>query len=85
MAVTVDRMGTASVDPVMAPPVPQKLPRQVGKRFWGLAAAPEGKEKIPVGLKTRSAWLRQDRLGANPVVCCGNADCQAQRLLPCRP
>jgi hypothetical protein len=83
----VDRMGTASVDPVMAPPVPgvQKLPRQVGKRFWGLAAAPEGKVKIPVDLKTRPAWLRQDRLGANPVVCRGNAGCQAQRLLPYRP
>ncbi len=35
MAVPVDGTVTASVDSVMAPPVPgmQKLPRRVGKRF----------------------------------------------------
>ncbi len=81
MAVLVDRMGTASVAPVMAPPVPgvQKPPRQVG-RFWDrLVAAPEEKVKKPVGLKTRPAWLQQDRLGANPAVC------QAWRLGPYKP
>ncbi len=72
MAVPVDGMGTASVAPVKAPPVPavQKPPRRVGKRFRDhLAAAPEGKVEKPAGLKTKPAWLWQDRLGANPAVC----------------
>ncbi len=32
--------------------------------------------KKPAGLKTRPAWLQQDRLGANPAVCRGEAGCQ---------
>jgi hypothetical protein len=82
VAVPVDGMGTASVAPVMAPPVlgVQKPPRQLGKRFRDrLVAAPEGKVKKPAGLKTRPAWLRQDRLGANLAVCSGDAGCQAWR------
>jgi hypothetical protein len=54
LAVPVDRTGTASVAPVMAPPVPgvQKPPRQVGKRFRDrLVAAPEKKVKKPAGLR----------------------------------
>ncbi len=61
MAVPVDRTGTASVAPVMAPPVPcmQKPPRQVGIRFQDrLVAAPEEKVKKPAGLKTRAACAR---------------------------
>ncbi len=88
MAVPVNRTGTASVAPVMASPVPgmQKPPRQVGKRFWDrLVAVPEEKVKKPVGLKTRSAWLRQGRLVANPAVCRGDAACKACRSWPCKP
>jgi hypothetical protein len=73
VAVPVVGTGTASVAPVMGPPVPgmQKPPRRVGKRFRDhLMAAPEGKVKKPVGLKTRPAWLRQDRLGARRGVHC---------------
>jgi hypothetical protein len=47
MAVTVDVTGTASVETVKVPPVPdmQKPPHQVGKRFQDcLEAAPMGKE-----------------------------------------
>ncbi len=73
MAVPVDGTGTASEAPVMAPPVPgvQKPPRQVGKWFLDhLVAAPEKKQvKRPAGLRTRPAWLWQDRLGASPAVC----------------
>jgi hypothetical protein len=75
MAVPVDGMGTVSVAPVKAPPVPgmQKPPRRVGKRFREhLVATPEVKVKKPAGLKTRPAWLQQDRLGANPAVCRGD-------------
>jgi hypothetical protein len=82
VAVPVDGTGTASVAPVMAPPVPgmQKPPRRVGKRFWDrLVAVPEETVKKPAGLKTRPAWLRQDSLGVNPVVCRGNLGCQAWR------
>jgi hypothetical protein len=81
VAVPIDETGTASVAPVMVLLVPgvQKPPHRVGKRFWDhLKAAPEGKVEIPAGLKTRPAWLRQDHLGANPVVCRGNAGCQAR-------
>jgi hypothetical protein len=42
-------------------------------------AAPEKKVKKPAGLKTRPAWLQQDRLGANPAVCRGDAGSQAWR------
>jgi hypothetical protein len=80
LAVPVDGTGTASVAPVKAPLVPgvQKPPRRVGKRFRDRhVAAPEGKVEKPAGLKTRPAWLGQDRLGANPAVCRGNAGCQA--------
>ncbi len=79
MAVPIDGTGTASMAPLMAPPVlgVQKPPRQVGKRFRDrLVAEPEGKVKKPAGLKTRPAWLRQDRLGVNPAVCRGDAGCQ---------
>jgi hypothetical protein len=61
VAVPVDGTGTASVAPVMAPPVPdvQKPPRRVGKRFRDrLLAVLEKKVRKPAGLKTRSAWLR---------------------------
>ncbi len=80
MAVLVDGTGTASVAAVMAPPVPgmQKSPRRIGKQFRDrLVAASEKKVKKRAGLKTRPAWLQQDRLGANPAVCCGEAGCQA--------
>jgi hypothetical protein len=85
VAVPIDGTGTASVAPMMAPPVPgvQKPPRWVGKRFRDrLVAVPEGKVKKPAGLKTRPAWLRQDRLGANPAVCHGNTGCQVWRPQP---
>jgi hypothetical protein len=60
VAVPVDRTGTASVEPVMAPPVQgvQKPPRQEGKRFQDrLEAAPKREVKRPAGLKTRP-WAR---------------------------
>ncbi len=88
MAAPVDGTGTASVAPVMVPPVPgmQKPPRRVGKRFLDrLVAVLDEKVKKPAGLTTRPAWLRQDRLGANPAVCRGDAGCQAWRLRPCKP
>ncbi len=88
MVVPVDRTGTASVDPVMAPPVRgmQKPPRRLGKRFRDcLEAAPERKVKIPVGLKMRPAWLGQDCLGMNPAVCRGDVGYQARRPLLWRP
>jgi hypothetical protein len=48
----------------------QKPPRRVGKRFRDcrVAAPMEMKEKRPAGLRTRPAWLLQDRLGASPAV-----------------
>jgi hypothetical protein len=64
VAVPVDRMGTASVAPVMVPPVPgvQKPSHRVGKRFWDrLVVAPDEKVKKPAGLKRRPPGLRQDR------------------------
>ncbi len=54
MAVPIDGTGTASVAPVMTPPVPgvQKPSHRVQKRFReSLVAAPEGKVKKPAGLK----------------------------------
>ncbi len=89
VSVPVDGTGTASVAPVMAPPVPgvQKPPCRVGKRFQDrLVAAPE-KEKLkrPAGLITRPGWLRRDRLGPSPAVCHGDAGCQAWRSWPCKP
>ncbi len=87
VAVSVDRMGTVSVEPVMALPVlgMQKPPRQVGKQFKDrLLAASEGKVKKPA-VKTRPTWLWRDRLGANPAVCCGDTGCQARCLQLCRP
>jgi hypothetical protein len=81
--VSVDGMGTASVEAVKALPVPgkQKPPCRVGKRLQDrFVAAPEKKKvKKPAGLKTRPAWLRQDCLGANLVVCRRVACCQAWR------
>ncbi len=78
-AVPVDGIGTASVEAVKAPPVKgvQKPPRQVRKRFRDrrLVVLQKKKVKIPVGLKTRPAWLRQDRLGASPAFCRGDAGC----------
>ncbi len=53
MAVPVDGSGTASVAPVVEPPVPgmQKPPRWVGKQFRDhLVAAPEEKVKKPASL-----------------------------------
>jgi hypothetical protein len=70
--VPVDGTGTASVAPVMAPPVPgvQKPPRRVRKRFWDrLVVALVEKVKKLAGVKTRPARLQQDRLGAKPAVC----------------
>jgi hypothetical protein len=61
----------------MAPPVPgvQKPPCWVGKQFRDhLEAAPKSKVKILAGLKTRPAWLQQDRLGVNLAVCRGKAE-----------
>ncbi len=80
LAVPIDGTGTTSVAPVKAPPVPgvQKPPYRVGKRFRDrLVVALERKVEKPAGLKTRPAWLRQDRLGANPAVCRDDAGCQA--------
>ncbi len=87
MAVPVDGTGTASVETVKTPPVPdvQKPPRRIGKQFREyLGAAPKEKAKKPVGLKMRPAWLQQDRLGASPAVCraawlgvCGRAGLEA--------
>ncbi len=89
MAVPVDGTGTASVAPVIASPVPgvQKPPRWVGKQFRDRLVAVLEKEKVkrPAGLRTRPAWLRQDRLGASPAVCCGDAGCQAWPPRPCKP
>jgi hypothetical protein len=68
LAVPIEGTGIAYVEAVKAPPVlgVQKPPRRVGKRFWDrLVAAPGKKMKKPVGLKTRSAWLRGGRLGAD--------------------
>jgi hypothetical protein len=70
VAVPVDGKGTASVGTMKAPPVPgmQKPACRVGKR----------KEvNKPAGLKTKPAWLRQDRLNVNPAVCHGDVGCQA--------
>jgi hypothetical protein len=88
VAVPVDGTGTASVEIVKAPPVMgvQKPPRQVGKRFRDHHVAALGKNvRKPSGLKTRPAWLRQDRLGVNPAVCRSDTGCQTWRLQPCRP
>jgi hypothetical protein len=88
VAMPIDGTGTASVAPVMAPPVSgvQKPPRRVGKRFRDrLVAAPEKKVKKPAGLKMRPAWLQQDHLGADPAVCRGDVGCQAWRPRPCKP
>jgi hypothetical protein len=88
VAVPVDGMGTASVAPGTMLPVlgMQKPPCRVGKRFRDcLKAAPEGKVEITAGLKRRPAWLQQDYLGANLVVCRGDTGCQACHLLPCKP
>jgi hypothetical protein len=65
----------------------QKPPRRVGKRFLDRLVAAPMKEKVkkPMGLKTRPAWLRQDRLGASLAVCHGYAGCQALRPQPCKP
>ncbi len=89
MAVPVDGTGTASVAPVMALPVAgvQKPPRWVGKRFRDcLVAVPEKKKvKRPVGLRTRPAWLQQDRLSGTLAVFYGEAGCQAWHPRPCKP
>jgi hypothetical protein len=83
VAVPVDGTGTTSVAPVMVSPVPgvQKPPRRVGKRFQDrLVEAPEKKKvKRPLGLRTRPAWLQQERLGASLAVC------QAWHPRPCKP
>jgi hypothetical protein len=88
-AVSVEETGTASVEAVKAPPVPgvQKPPHQVGKRFRDrhVAAPKKKKVKRPEGLRTRPAWLQQDRLGTSPAVCHGDAGCQAWRPRPCKP
>ncbi len=58
MAVPVDGTGTASVEPVMAPPVQgmQKPHPRVGKWFRDcLKAVPKRKGKRPAGLKMRPA------------------------------
>ncbi len=85
----VDGIGTASVEAVKAPAVKgvQKPPRQAGKRFRDrrVAVLQKKKVKIPAGLKTSPAWLRQDRLGASPAVCRGDAGCQAWHPLQCKP
>ncbi len=73
------------MEAVKVPPVPglQKPLRRVGKRFQNrhVAALQKKKVKIPAGLKTRPAWLQQDRLGASPAVCRG----KAWLLLLCKP
>jgi hypothetical protein len=88
-AVPVDETGTASVEAVEEPPVLGMLkpPRRVGKRFRDrLVAAPKKKKvKRPAGLRTRPAWLQQDRLSASPAVCRGVAGCQAWHPRPCKP
>ncbi len=85
---SVDETGTASVEAVKASPVPgvQKPPRRVGKRFRDRQVAAPEKKKVnrPAGLRTRPAWLRQDHLGASPVVCRGDTGCQAWRPRPCK-
>ncbi len=83
MAVPVDGTGTESVMAPLDPGV-QKPPCRVGKQFRDcLVAAMEEKVKKPAGLNTRPAWLRQDRLGANPAVCRGDTGCQAWRPQLC--
>ncbi len=85
MAVPIDRTGTVSVAPVMAPLVPamQKPPCRAGKWFQDrLMVTPEEKVKKAAGLKTRPAWLRQDRLGANAG---GDAGCQVWHPQLCKP
>ncbi len=73
VAVPVDKTGTASVAPVMAPPVPgvQKPPRRVGKWFRDhLLVAPEEKVKKPASFKrdslgcSRTAWVQTRRSAA---------------------
>jgi hypothetical protein len=86
--VSVDGIGTATVEAVKALPVPgmQKPPRWVGKRFRDcFVAALEKKGKKPAGLQMRPAWLRQDCLGTNPAVGRGDAGFQAWRPLPNAP
>jgi hypothetical protein len=87
--VPIDETGTASVEAVKAPPVPgvQKPPHRIGKRFQDRCVAAPEKRKVkkPAGLKTRPPWLRQERLGVNPAVCRGDADCQAWCSRPCKP
>ncbi len=65
--VPIDGMGTASVAPVMALPIPgmQKPPRLVGKwlRDLGGGAGGEGEETSG---SENNAWLRQNHLGVNP-------------------
>ncbi len=72
-------------------PVPgkQKPPPRVGKRFQDrFEAAPGKKVKKPAGLQMRPTWLRQDRQGVNPEVCCsdtglsGMASAAMQALRP---
>jgi hypothetical protein len=63
VAVPVDRMGSASPG--------RAKTSSLGRKWFRdrLVAAPEKKVKRPAGLKTRPAWLRQDRLCVNPGVC----------------
>jgi hypothetical protein len=58
MAVPIDWMGTASVAPVMAPPVRgmQKLPRQVGKWFIRFIADIQYVLNVPKDLPW-AGWL----------------------------
>ncbi len=85
MAVPVVGRGTVSVEAVKAPPVQgmQKPPSRVRKRVQDRLLVAPGKKKVkkPAGLKTRPAWLREDRLGMNPAVCRGVTGCQAWHLL----
>ncbi len=69
MAVPADGTVTASVAPVMAPPVlrMQKPPRRVGKQFRVcLEAVPKGKVKIPVGLKNETRLVVAGLPGRKP-------------------
>jgi hypothetical protein len=85
-AVPADGTGTVFVEAVKVPLVPglRKPPRRVEKQFQDHRVAVSMKEKAkkPAGLKTRTAWLRQDRLGASLAVCRSNTGCQE---CPCKP
>jgi hypothetical protein len=63
-------MGTGYVEAVKAGPkrVKTSLPGRKTVSGSSHGGAEKKKVKKPAGLKTGPTWLRQDRLGASPVV-----------------